>query len=152
MRLLLFVLASAALAAAGTLTVTVEEAKVRKRKLFYAPVTATVRLGDKVESEEPEDGWYRVKVKGASGWLHQSAVAAKGAGARAGKWGGGDEASADEVTLAGKGFNEDVERAYRGEHGELDFGAVDAMVERAVSDEAMLKFMKAGGTLPGGER
>ena len=149
MKLIALVLAGAALAAAGVLTVTVEEAKVRKQKLFYAPVTATVRLGDRLQAEEPEEGWYRVSVGGKAGWLHQSAVNAKAAGARTGKWEGGTEAAADEVTLAGKGFNEDVERAYRGKHVDLDYGAVDAMEKRRVSEGVMLKFMKNGGTLPG---
>ncbi len=149
MKLALLILAGAALAAAGALTVTVEEAKVRKRKLFYAPVTATVRLGERLQGEGPEDGWYRVSAAGKEGWLHESAVNAKEAKARAGKWEGGTEAAADEVTLAGKGFSEDVERAYRGQHAELDFAAVDRMEKRKVSDEVMLKFMKNGGTLPG---
>ena len=151
MRLIAVLIAAAISAAAATLTVTVDEAKVRQRKQHFAPVVATVHYGQKIAAGQSEDGWYRVTAGGATGYLHESALGAKAAQAKAGKWEGGDSASADEVTLAGKGFNENVEKAYRGEHKDLDFAGVDAMEKRKLSDDTLTKFMQSGGTLPGGK-
>jgi uncharacterized protein YgiM (DUF1202 family) len=152
MRLIAVLIAAALSAAAATFTVTVEEAKVRKRKQHFAPVVASVRYGDKIKAGDSEDGWYRVTAGGASGYLHESALGTKLAQAKAGKWEGGASASADEVTLAGKGFNENVEKAYRGRHADLDFAGVDAMQKRKLTDEALTKFMESGGTLPRGAK
>src|SRR5262249_49907806 len=105
--------AAAAWAASGHLTVSVEEAKIRKKKLFYAPAIASVRYGDKVEVGDKEGGWYSVSYKGQDGWLHESAVATKVASAKSGSWSGSSSASAEEATLAGKGFNESVEKSYK---------------------------------------
>ena len=144
--------AAAALAASGRVTVTVEQTKVRKAKAFYSPAVATVRFQDSLEAGPAEDGWLPVTVSGKQGWLHESAVAAKAGKARAGSWSGTDEATDEEVTLAGKGFNEEVEKAYRSGREDLDFSGVDAMEARTVSDADLLAFLRAGKTLPKGAR
>lgn len=140
--------AAAALAAAGSVTVAVEQAKVRKNKAFYAPVVATVRFQQSLEAGPAEDGWLPVTVSGKPGWLHESAVASKAGKVRAGQWSGHAEATQEEVTLAGKGFNEDVERSYRSSRTGLDYAGVDAMEARVVEDAALGAFMRAGKTLP----
>jgi hypothetical protein len=145
-------LAAAAWAASGPLTVAVEQAKVRKKKQFFAPAVASVKFGDRVESSGKEGGWYAVTVDGEDGWLHESAVGSKAGSAKAGKWKGSDEATAEEVTLAGKGFNKDVEKAYRKGNEGVDYGAVDKMEDRELSESELLDFMKKGGTLPKGAK
>lgn len=137
-------LVALALAAGRAMTVVVEEAKVRKSKAFYAPAVATLKQGEKVKVGEAEDGWYRV----SGGWLHQSALAGGKVKAGGSKWEGSDAAQAEEVTLAGKGFNEDVEKRYKGERDDVDFEAVDRMEARKVSEKELLRFMKEGQTLP----
>jgi hypothetical protein len=148
----LLVLASAAYAAKKGLTVIVEETKIRKTKAFFAPAVTTVKFGEVVTpSGEADGGWYPVEHDGAEGWIHESAVSTKKVKAGSGKWKGSDDASSDEVTLAGKGFNEKVEKAFRDAHQDLDFGKVDELEGRQVSEKALYKFMKAGGTLGEGE-
>ncbi|GAB6040960.1 hypothetical protein [Endothiovibrio diazotrophicus] len=58
---------------------------------------------------------------------------------------GGDGAgySRDEITLAGKGFDEEGERALAA-GGKYDFAAVDWLEKRAVSDKAVRKFADQG--------
>jgi hypothetical protein len=146
--LVLAALAATAYAASTRLTVTVEEAKIRRTKMFYAPAVATAHHGDTLEAGEHADGWYAVTFDGSAGFIHESAVSTKAGKAKAGKWTGSSEATAEEVTLAGKGFNEDVEKAYRKANKDLDFGLVDKMEKRQVSDKDMLSFMTAGKTLP----
>lgn len=142
--------AATAWAASGRVTVVVEQAKVRKSRAFFAAPVATVKYKDTLAAGEPQDGWVPVTVSGTKGWLHESAVGSK-AGTLKGGWDGDDEAGQDEVTLAGKGFNAEVEKAHRsGDAG--DYEAVDAMQRRSVSDADLLAFMRAGKTLPKGAR
>ncbi|MBI2362430.1 MAG: SH3 domain-containing protein [Elusimicrobia bacterium] len=150
--LVLSLTAVAALAASGRVTVSVEQAKVRKAKAFYAPALATVRFQQALEAGPAEDGWLPVTVSGKKGWLHESAVASKAGKVRSGAWSGSDEATQEEVTLAGKGFNEEVEKAYRSGRADLDYAGVDAMEARSVPDAELTAFLKAGKTLPQGAR
>lgn len=144
----LFAVLAAASAVAGTLTVMVQEAKIRKKPQFYAQAMATARLGDKLEAGSQDSGWYAVSTNGRDGFIHQSAVTAKKVRLSSGDSVGGSGPSAEDVTLAGKGFNEQVEKSYRSKNGSLDFSAVDAMEERSASDAALARFMREGGLLP----
>ncbi len=136
---------SASLVGAATITVLVQQTTLRKRPQFYAPSAGTAKLGDTFDADGPDAGWYKTD----GGYIHQSAVTAKKVKVSAsGSVGGG--ASADEVTLAGKGFNSQVEQSYGGKHPEADFAGVDAMEKRSVSDDAVLRFMGEGGLIPAG--
>ncbi len=143
--LALAALLPAAAAVAATITVLVHETKIRRRPQFYAPAVATARLGQTFSAQGPRDGWYRT----AAGYIHASAVTAKKVRLSAGGAVAGD-ASADEITLAGKGFNEQVESSYAGKHPGANFAAVDAMERRTVSDGALRRFLETGGLLPDG--
>lgn len=141
--LLLAAAALPAAALAATVTVLVQETPVRKKPQFFAPSAGSARLGQRFEAEGPENGWYKVE----RGWIHASAVTAKRVKASGGSVGGG--ASAEEVTLAGKGFNAQVEKAYA-KDASADFGGVDAMERRAADEAEVLRFMREGGLLPAG--
>lgn len=132
-----------AAALAASVTVLVQETAVRQKPRFYAPAAATARLGQSFEAEGPENGWFKT----SRGYIHASAVTAKKVKVGGDKVGGG--ASAEEVTLAGKGFNAQVEKQYAKE-GKGDFAAVDAMERRGYGEAAVLQFLREGGLLPGG--
>ena len=134
--------ASAALAA--TITVLVQKTTVRKRPQFYAPVLAAAKLGDKFEAEGPAEGWYKTSV----GYVHESAVTANKIKISAGSTTASGPATADEITLAGKGFNSQVEKSYSAQDTTANFAAVDAMERRSVSDAAVLEFLRKGGLIP----
>ncbi|OGR94617.1 MAG: hypothetical protein A2V88_14600 [Elusimicrobia bacterium RBG_16_66_12] len=134
---------SAALAA--TVTVLVSETAVRKRPQFFAPSATTAKLGQSFEASGPSEGWFKTD----SGYIHQSAVTAKRVRIAAGESVGGT-ATAEEVTLAGKGFNAQVEKSYGAKNSSVHFGAVDSMERRAVGEGALLDFLRAGGLLPEG--
>lgn len=138
-----------ALVLAATVTVLVQETVVRKKPQFFAPAAGTARLGQTFEGEGPENGWYKVDGK-LDGYIHASAVTAKKVKVSGDSVGGG--ASAEEVTLAGKGFNAQVEKSYGAKNGAADFSGVNAMERREVSEAAVLEFMRAGGLLPGGDQ
>jgi hypothetical protein len=137
--------ASAALAA--TITVLVQQTAVRKRPQFFAPSSATAKLGDTFEATGPDGGWYKT----AAGYIHESAVSAKKIKLSAGSTvAGGGGATAEEVTLAGKGFNSQVEKSYGSQNASANFAAVNAMERRSVPDSAVLDFLRKGGLLPKG--
>ncbi|HEX4048119.1 MAG TPA: hypothetical protein VH309_09815 [Elusimicrobiota bacterium] len=135
--------ASAALAA--TITVLVERTAVRKRPQFFAPAVATAKLGESFDAEGPSNGWYKVEA----GYIHQSAVSAKKVTLSDDSTvAGGGGATADEVTLAGKGFNSQVEQSYGAQNASADFAAVDEMERRSVPESSVLLFLRKGGLLP----
>ncbi|MBI5246502.1 MAG: hypothetical protein HY923_04930 [Elusimicrobia bacterium] len=140
-------LLTAAAAAATTITVLVQQAPLRKRAQSYAPVVKTASLGDKFESSGLESGFYKTE----SGYIHASAVTARKVSLGSSD-SVGSAATAEEMTLAGKGFNAQVEKSYADKNGSANFSAVNAMERRSVSDSALLEFLSAGGLIPGGAK
>lgn len=144
--LIAVVLALSAVAAyASTITVLVQETALRKRAQSYAPSIGTARLGQKFESDGLESGFYKTD----SGYIHASAVTVKKVSLGSADSVGGS-ASAEEVTLAGKGFNAQVEKSYGNKNGSANFTAVNAMERRSVSESALFEFLRAGGLLSEG--
>jgi len=135
---------AAGAAYASTITVLVSETALRKRAQSYAPSVGTARLGQKFETAGLESGFYKT----ASGYVHASAVTERKVRlGSADSVGGGT--SAEEITLAGKGFNAQVEKSY-GDKGAVNFVGVNAMERRSVSEPALFGFLRAGGLLPEG--
>lgn len=147
MRRALFVLMAMMIASAGlaaTITVLVQETALRKRAASYAPSVGTARLGQKFESSGEENGFHKTP----SGYIHASAVTTRKSNVSSGGVGGA--ATADEVTLAGKGFNAQVEKTYGANNASANFKAVDAMERRSVSESAVMEFLRSGGLLAEG--
>lgn len=134
--------------AADLLNVKIREATVRSGPKHFKPAVATLKYGDQVEQLESKDGWFQVRTRdGAVGYLHESAVTDEklmelpaGAGATP------SSVSRDEVSLAGKGFNPQVEKKYREQRPNLEaqFRKVDAMERRAISAAELDRFLQEG--------
>lgn len=149
----LFILAAAlpaAAAALGTVTVVVKTAALKKRPQFYAPTVGSAALGEKLRSSGEQDGWFKVAEGEGYAWIHSSAVTEKKVSYGSASSVGSGGASAEEITLAGKGFNSQVEGSYRSKHPGANFAAVDAMEREKVSEEEALRFLKEGGLGGGG--
>ncbi len=144
---LLAVCAGAALAA--PMSVQVRSGKVRATPSQLGAVIATVNYGAQVQTGTPEKGWYPVTMAdGKTGWLHESALSRKPVAMQAGTTDAATGASSDEVALAGKGFNEQVEAKLRKE-GKLDYTWVDRMSAFNVDPNEISQFLTQGH-LPGG--
>ena len=149
LTVLLVVSAGAALAA--PMSVQVRNGKVRATPSQLGSVVATVDYGAKIEAGTPENGWYPVTMAdGKTGWLHESALSKKPIAMRAGTTDAATGASSDEVALAGKGFNEQVEAKLRSE-GTLDYTWVDRMSTFNVDANEISQF-RTQGHLPGGDQ
>lgn len=133
-----------AAAYASTITVLVQRTALRKRPQSYAPSVGTARLGQKFEASGLEAGFYKTP----SGYIHASAVTKKKVKLGSADSVGGS-ASAEEVTLAGKGFNAQVEKSYGDKNSSANFAAVNAMERRSVGEAELFAFLRAGGLLEG---
>lgn len=136
-----------AAAYAATVTVLVQQTALRKRPQSYSPSVGTAKLGQEFESSGLEAGFHKTPA----GYIHSSAVTVRKVKlGSAGSVGG--SASSEEVTLAGKGFNAQVEKSYGAKNGAANFAAVNAMERRSVGEAELFAFLRAGGLLEGGSK
>jgi len=139
------------MAFAGSMSVQVQQSKVRATPSQLGSVIDTVKYGDVVEAGELKSGWYPVTtLTGKKGWLHESALSKKPIKMSAGATTVAAGVSSDEVALAGKGFNEQVEAKLKAE-GTLDFTWVDKMVKYNIDADKIMAF-RTQGHLDGGDK
>jgi uncharacterized protein YgiM (DUF1202 family) len=135
--------AGAAVAATETVTVIVKKTSIRRDRQFYAATVAEADLGEVFTVLGREKGWVKVGTGSGEGWLHESAVTAKKVAASSQGPAGGKVADED-VALAGKGFNPQVESEYRKRNPQADFAAVDRMERLGAPEKAMASFLSDG--------
>ena len=142
---------AAGIAVATPLSVQVKNAKVRAKPSQLGKVVATVPYGTEVQAGTLQRGWYPVTTKdGKKGWLHKSALSTKRIAMSSGTTDAQTGVSSDEVALAGKGFNEQVEAKLRSD-GKLDYTWVDRMTAFEVDADRIREF-RTQGHLPGGDQ
>jgi hypothetical protein len=134
---------------AATVTVITQEGTIRKDKRFFAPLVIRAPYGSVIEQTAREGDWLRVSFQGKEGWIHISAVQAQKISPTTG--GKAQEASKDEVALAGKGFTPEVEKAFRDKNPKMRYDLVD-QIQSTKSDETKLQAFFQSGNLkePGG--
>lgn len=136
---------------AASMSVQVKKSKLRATPSQLGRIVATVKYGDAVQVESSKRGWYAVTTKdGKKGWLHESVLSKKPILMRAGTTDAEIGVSSDEVALAGKGFNEQVEDKLKADKS-LDFTWVDRMMTFDISEDQIIAF-RSQGNLPGGEQ
>ena len=134
-----------AIALAETLVVKVKTTNLRKEPVFYASTVAVLKAGDSVEKLSSQGGWYKVRTpQGMEGWLHSSAVQTKKFSLSAMDKSVKPGATAEEVALAGKGFNKQVEGKYKANNPGISFAKVDQMLKLKVSSAQLKDFLKKG--------
>lgn len=132
----------------GVMSVQVKQVQLRATPSFLGTIVGPVNYGDQVEALQQQGEWVNVKSRNSvQGWVHQSALTRKqvalGAGGQAQAG-----ASGQEIALAGKGFNSDVEARYRTTHSRADYASVDRMEAMKVSREEMISFLTDGNVKP----
>lgn len=130
---------------AETLVIQVKTTNLKKEPVFYAETVAVLNNGEQVEKIGEQAGWYKVKTKnGREGWLHSSAVKKKKFSLFAMDKQVKSEASAEEVALAGKGFNKQVEEKYKANNPSISFVEVDKMLKLKVTPRQLKTFLEKG--------
>ncbi|MDZ4198767.1 MAG: SH3 domain-containing protein [Kiritimatiellia bacterium] len=133
-----------------TLNVQVRSGPLRDNPSFLGRVLASADYGTGVEVLQTQGPWMQVRLGDLEGWMHQSALTAKRISLAAGAGDAKVAASADEVALAGKGFNKEVEAEYRKQNRDADFTWVDRMETMQIGEKEMREFLKDGRVLPAG--
>lgn len=132
------------------MSVQVKSTAVREKPSFVGKATATLSYGDRVEVAETRGVWAKVNASGGAiaGWMHTSALTPKRIVLKSGQETAQAKASSDELALAGKGFNADVEAEFKRQHRNIDFSWIDKMEKIKISSGEMESFLKEGGVTP----
>jgi len=150
-----FCLGLAPASPADTLNVQVRTGKLREQPSFLGRIVAEVSYGDSLRILREQGEWLMARTSaGRQGWIHSSALTDDEIVLSAGTGEVATGASGDELALAGKGFNAQVEAEYRAQNREIDFAWVDRMEKFIVSPEEMAGFLRMGQVTPpsGGAR
>jgi uncharacterized protein YgiM (DUF1202 family) len=163
--LVLLLLLSTAAVQASPVWVAVKKTVIRSEASNLSAVVVKLEYQDQLDLLSDNGDWWQVSYDGKQGWVHKSALstsleqsagsgqqgsggsifdAFKGgsSGSSASK---GRSAGGEDITLAGKGFNEDVEGEFKTQGANLNYDAVDAMENREVSGFDFQSFAKEGG-------
>ena len=151
--LMILITVTLAFAATQMQSVQVRSGKLRSRPSFLGKVVARVDYGDRLTTLESRSGWSKVKDgAGHTGWIHTSALTEKKIVMSAGDAPATTTASGEEIALAGKGFNEEVEASFKSTNPEIDYTWIDRMEAITVSPEDAAAFLATGQVEPkGGE-
>lgn len=154
---LLVALAAAALVSASgeQMSVQIRKGQLRATPSFLGAVTGSLDYGDRVELMKKQGPWLNVRDgRGRTGWIHESALTTKRIVMSAGDADVRTAASGEELALAGKGFNSDVETEFKVQHADIDFDWVDRMEAIAITPEQAQEFLSEGQVQPatGGAR
>ena len=140
---ILFVISSVSLMA-ETVSVITKENAIRTSCRFFAPVVAVVYYNDKLEVISQQGDWFRVKYNEFEGCIHKSAVKKQTFTLAELGSGKSKSTSEDEVALAGKGFNPEIEEEYKKENPELNFKLVDTIEELDIPEDKHINFIEEG--------
>jgi uncharacterized protein YgiM (DUF1202 family) len=135
-----------------TLSVQVKEGELRATPSFLGKIVARVAYGDRVTVIEERGAWKKVSLKGGpQGWMHTSALTTKRIALKAGQTNVQTDATQNELALAGKGFNEQVESSFRKQNKSLDYTWINRMETFKVSPDLMRNFLVQGDVTPPSE-
>jgi hypothetical protein len=133
---------SAQIAKGSTAYVTAKTVQVKSSTGFFAGNRGSLLYGAQVTVLQVNGKWAEIRSAGSpqvTGWISAANLTTK----RIAASGSGGGASASEIALAGKGFNEEVENAYKAE-GNLNYADVDKTEAIQVSQDDLYKFVTEG--------
>jgi len=132
--------------------IAVQNQSIYPMPAFYASPVIPVSYGTTATINEIDGEWYRITTSlNQAGWIHRTAVTGAIQTASAGTSASGDVTS-DEIMLAGRGFNQDIEATYAGEHPDLDFSLVNSMeTSYTVTPQQLFQFLVDGNLIEGTE-
>jgi len=142
--------AGAAGAGEDMMSIQVKSGSLRETPSFLGKIVGPVGYGDRVAIVSEQGEWRQVRSSaGVTGWIHSSALTEKKVVlSSAGQT--GTSASGDELALAGKGFNAEVEGEFKKNNQEIDFSWVDRMEKIKIAGKEIVAFLQEGQVAPGG--
>jgi uncharacterized protein YgiM (DUF1202 family) len=134
-------LAVAQVAKNGTLYAAAKTVTLKSSTGFFAGTRGILKYGERVTVLQVNGKWVEVRSASnttLSGWTASANFSVKQVVA-----GSSSSATAQEVALAGKGFNQEVENAYKTK-GNLNYADVDKTEAVTVSEADLKKFLEEG--------
>jgi hypothetical protein len=125
----------------GTMYVAVKTAALKSSTGFFASTKGTLSYGDRVTILQISGKNAEVRSaanSSVSGWVATANLSAKQIVS-----GNTNTASAKEVALAGKGFNQEVENSYKAK-GKANYADVDKVEAISVNATTLKKFLEDG--------
>ena len=136
---------SAQISRGGTAWVASKTAALKTSTWFFAGTRGTLQMGAQVTVLQVNGNWAEVRstaTSSLSGWTSVSNLSSRQIVST------GTGASASELALAGKGFDQDIENAYRAD-GNLNYADVDRTEAITVSQEDLYTFVTEGRLVTG---
>jgi len=132
-----------------TMSIQVKESELRATPSFLGKIVIKVSYGDRVTVLEKNGAWRKVSLKnGTQGWISSSALTTKKITLQAGQTNVQTGATQNELALAGKGFNNQVEASYMAQNKKLDYSWVNTMETFKVVPDQMSAFLAKGDVVP----
>lgn len=128
-------------------TVTSKQGTVKIKADHMSKNVEVVVYGDKLKIVSKENDWFQVTTpSGKTGWIHASATTTKKINIEKDTKVSDKSSGHDEVALAGKGFNKQVEQAYTKDNPSVAnaFKQVDQIEARNVPLAQLSAFIKQG--------
>jgi uncharacterized protein YgiM (DUF1202 family) len=126
------------------MSVQVKESELRATPSFLGKIVAKVVYGDRVTVLEKNGAWRKVSLKGAQGWINSSALTTKKIVLQAGQANVQTGATQNELALAGKGFNNQVESSFMAQNKKLDYSWINKMETIKETPDQMSTFLAKG--------
>jgi hypothetical protein len=137
---------------AERMSVQVRRAQVRGKPHFLSGVVGTAAYGTRVAVLATRGDWRRVRVSDElDGWVHVSALTEKRLVLQSGEEDVDLSTTSEEIALANKGFNREVEARYRANNRGARYDWIDTVEkEYRLAPPTLTRFLRAGG-VTGGE-
>jgi len=122
--------------------VSVDKTELKNSPSFFGKNLEAIFYGDEVIVLEEKGKWKKVQLSSDSwieGWINESSLTKKKIVVSDSRL----SVSTEELALAGKGFNADIEAQYKKE-GNLNYQDVDVVEKNMISFENVLDFMIDG--------
>jgi hypothetical protein len=124
-----------------TMYVTAKTLEVKSSTAFFADTLGSLAYGAPVSILQEYGRWVQIRSSEPpelSGWIAAASLTSKRIIAES-----STSASANEIALAGKGFNQEVENAYR-QNGTLNYEAIDDMEAMSIPSRQLFSFLQEG--------
>ncbi|GHV41361.1 hypothetical protein AGMMS49546_17080 [Spirochaetia bacterium] len=134
---------SAQVVRGGTLYAASKTVALKASTGIFAKTNGSLAYGEAVTVLQVNGKWVEVRSNSHSsltGWTKSANLSAKRILASSGT----GSASASEIAMAGKGFSEEVENAYKAEGKNLNYQAVDQTEAIKVSEQDLQNFITEG--------
>lgn len=118
--------------------VNVQKLELKEKPSNFGKEIKTLNYADHVIVIKENGKWTNISLEdGTTGYVTTSSLTKRKIRAS------GFTASASELSLAGKGFNDEIENSYK-QSGEGDFDSVDDMEKLTITNQELLSFIRDG--------